>query len=131
MPSFLTLCHSRLLSLLGACALAMTQAACAHPTALGPSVTLHAHAGGPVYASVHGAVHVPLYPPMDPPVYPQMHVPPAVLLSPAPIRVVPAPPMWAPAARVVPVRPWVYPAPHAPSWGGPARAWGHRGRDRR
>lgn len=127
MPSFLTLCHSRLLSLLGACALAMTQAACAHPTALGPSVTLYAHGGGPVY----GAVHVPLYPPIHAPVYPQVPMAPPVLLSPPPIRVVPVPPMWAPPPRVVPVRPWVYPAPHPPSWGGPVRGWGHRGRGHR
>ena len=77
MRSFFKFGCSRPAALLGVCALALTQAACAHPVVVEPSVVVQARLGGPVY----GSIYAPLY--GAPPVM----APPPVWVAPAPVIV--------------------------------------------
>src|SRR5574343_2089811 len=100
MRSFLSLVRTRTAALLGVCALALTQAACAHPVVVEPSVVVQARLGGPVY----GSIYAPLY------------GPPPVVVAPQPIWVAPPP------AVVVPSRGWM-PHGHHHKWHG--HGWDH------
>ncbi len=53
MCAFLKLGSSRAAALAGVCALALTQAACAHPVVVEPSVVVQARLDGPVYGSIY------------------------------------------------------------------------------
>ena len=81
MRSFLKLLRSRTAVLLGACGLVLTQAACAHPVVVEPSVVVQARLGGPVY----GSIYAPLY-------------------GASPVMMAPPPPVW-----VAPPRQWSCP----------------------
>ena len=100
MRSLLKLLRSRTAVLLGVCGLALTQAACAHPVVVEPSVAIHARLGGPVY----GSIYAPLY--GSPP----------VVMAPQPIWGAPPP------AVVVPSRGWM-PHGHHHKWHG--HGWDH------
>ncbi len=109
MRSFLSLVRSRTAALLGVCALALTQAACAHPVVVEPSVVVQARLGGPVY----GSIYAPVY-------------------GPPPVVVSPHPHIW--MAPVMPSRAWGYPEPrhhhkhHKHQWRGQGldHGWGRR-----
>jgi hypothetical protein len=104
---------SRVLALLGLLGLGLTQAGCAHPVVVEPSVSVHSRIGhAPVYA--HVGVPGPVY-------Y-------------APPRVIYAPP---PPPRVIVVPRVHVPRVHVPHGHPPAQIWGrdhdrgHRGQERR
>ncbi len=99
MRTLLSVVRNRGAMLFGVVALAVTQAACAHPVVVEPSVVVHARLSGPVY----GSVVAPIYGP--PPV-----------VAPRPVYV--APPMWGPPP--VAVSPW--------GWGPPAHRHHHHHR---
>ena len=103
MRSHLSFFRSRTLALLAVCGLALTQAACAHPVVVEPSVVVQARMGGPVY----GSVYAPLY-----------GSPSVVVTAPPPVWVAPPPRVWmAPSAVVMP-----------PAWGPPRhRHWHGQG----
>lgn len=125
MLSFLSLCRSRPMPLLGACALVLTQAACAHPVAFDPAVVVQAQIGGPV----HAAVHVPAYPLLYGPHYQPHYGPPPVMVSPPPMRVAPPLWVWGAPSPFVPARPWVHPEHRHKPWVGavPGRRGGGQG----
>ncbi len=109
MRTLLSVVRSRGAMLVGVVAIALTQAACAHPVMVEPSVVVHARLGGPVY----GSVVAPIY------------GPPAVVVAPRPVYV--APPMWGPPQ--VTVSPWGWGPPthrHHHRWHGQGRDHGHR-----
>ena len=107
MQTVLSLLRSRAAWLLFLAGLGLTQAGCAHPVWVEPSVGVHAHMGGPVYGSIHAPVYVP------PPV---MVSPPPVWAAPAPVRIAP--------------RHWGPPGHHHHHRGrhghGERHGWGHR-----
>lgn len=107
MRSFLSLVRTRNAALLGVCALALTQAACAHPVVVEPSVVVQARLGGPVY----GSIYAPLY------------GPPPVVVAPPPVWVAPPPPV------VMPYGAWSTPGyRHHHKWHGHGldHGWGRR-----
>ena len=108
MRSFFKFCHSRPALVLGVCALALTQAACAHPVVVEPSVVVQARLGGPVY----GSIYAPLY-------------------GPPPVVVAPPPPVWLapPPTVVMPYGAWVPPGHRHRHWHG--RHQDHDGWERR
>ncbi len=87
MRSFFKFCCSRPAALLGVCGLALTQAACAHPVVVEPSVVVQARLGGPVY----GSIYAPLY-----------GAPQVMIAQPAPVWVAPPPPVVMPYGAWVP-----------------------------
>lgn len=106
MHSVLSFFRSRSLALLGVCGLALTQAACAHPLVVEPSVVVQARLGGPVY----GSVYAPLY------------GPPPVVVAPQPVWVAPPPPV------VMPYGAWTPPGHRHHHWHGQGlnHGWGRR-----
>lgn len=108
MRSFFTLLCSRPTALLGVFGLALTQAACAHPVVVEPSVVVQARLGGPVY----GAIYAPLY-------------------GTSPVMVAPPPPVWVapPPPVVMPYGAWVQPGYRHGHWHG--RGYDHDGWGRR
>lgn len=73
--------RSRVATLMGVCALALLQTACAHPMVVQPQVAVQARWGGPVYGSVYAG---PMYGPAPVVVAPQpvWMPPPAVVMAP-------------------------------------------------
>ena len=108
MRSFLKLLRSRTAALLGACGLVLTQAACAHPMVVEPSVVVQARLGGPVY----GSIYAPLY-----------GASPVMMAPPPPVWVAPPPPV------VMPYGVWVQPGYRHGHWHGRGHdrdGWGRR-----
>lgn len=117
MRNTLTVLRSRVALALGLLTLALSQAGCAHPVWVEPSVVVQARVGGPVYGAPVGAVHGGLYAP-----------PPVVVVPAAPLWM--PPPPWVMAPRMLPPRAM----PHGrPGWRGEhhgherGHGWGHRG----
>ena len=108
MRSFLKLLRSRIAALLGACGLVLTQAACAHPVVVEPSVVVQARLGGPVY----GSVVTPVYGSAP------------VVVAPSPVWMAPRPPMPTP----MPYGVWSPPSHRHHHWHGQGlgHGWGRR-----
>jgi len=105
MKTLLSMLRTRAAWWLGLAALALSQAGCAHPVVMEPSVVVQGRLGGPVYGSV-------------------TYGPPPVVYSPAPVWLPPPPPVLMAPRVVVPSYP-VYAPAYASGYARPAWRGGH------
>jgi hypothetical protein len=113
MKTLLSLLRTRAAGWLGLAALALSQAGCAHPVVMEPSVVVQGRIGGPVYGSVV--------------LGPTVYGPPPVVVGPPPLWLPPPPPVVM-APRVLspyPVYPAYPPQAYARPWRGERHGHGH------